>query len=450
MDTKRPNNDEVEDIDNLDLDRELEKTSDHEASENETPEIDPHANAEEPAETNDKPTTTDIVTDDTQAIKDAIEKDVATTAPVSRSASLNKYFLYTLVAGLIISALISIVAVLVGEFNSTMARALGTTGSMVLHTFAALLIVSIGSKHKKGGGLILSALLAITIASFITSLLSIWQIARGTIVSDLYGVYFYTFCAVLWVQMLLKVGENALDKITHRTSFVGVGFTALFYALLVPTVFIHYPNRAAEFHLRALAAAAIALATVSVLAIVFHRIHLFKHPEDKEKPSNKNHWTTVIIILVVFFLGIPAAFGFIGSLVVRNNIENRYRSPSPSPLQTPKSKEGQRLSDSAKSHQTPVNCAGLPQFQSPKVMPYLSNYSFVSTDPLDHTLTVSYQGSNQSMTPIAYQSTLMAVDTECNDIDIDTIEPGDTVRLYLRTGYSNFYKDALAFVQKVD
>ena len=46
MDTKHPNNDEVEDIDNLDLDRELEKISDHETSENETPEIDPHANAE--------------------------------------------------------------------------------------------------------------------------------------------------------------------------------------------------------------------------------------------------------------------------------------------------------------------------------------------------------------------------------------------------------------------
>ena len=448
MDTKHPNSDDAEsreNVDDIDLDREFDQTSDSVVDENNTTEDNAQTDTGESEDT-----TSESTVDDTQAIKDAIAKDVAATAPTSRAANLNKYFLYTLVAGLIISALISIVAVLVGEFNSTMARALGTTVSMVGHTLVALLIVSVGSRHKKGGSLILSALLTITIASFITSILAIWQIIKGGIIGDLYGVYFYTFCAVLWIQLLLKIGKNALDKATHATSLVGVGFTALFYALLVPTVFIHYPNRAAEFHLRALAAAAIALATVSVLAIVFHRIHLFKHPEDKEEPSNKSHWTTVIIILVVFFLGIPAAFGFISSLVLRNNIENRYRSPSPSPLQTPISKENQRLSDSVKSDQTSVDCADLPRFQSPRVMRYVSNYTFRSTDTIGRTLTVSYQGSSQSMTPISYQGTLMAVDADCNDIDIDTIEPGDTVRLYLRTGYSNFYKDALAFVQKVN
>ena len=448
MDTKHPNNDEVEDIDNLDLDRELEKISDHETSENETPEIDPHANAEEPAETNDKPTTTDTVSDDTQAIKDAIEKDVATTAPVSRSASLNKYFLYTLVAGLIISALISIVAVLVGEFNSTMARALGTTGSMVGHTLFALMIVSASSKRSKAGGLILNALLAITIASFITSLLAIWDIVTGRVVSDLYLVYFYTFSAVLWIQLLLKVGENALDKATHITSFVGIGLTTLLYALLVPTVFIHYPDRAAEFHLRALAASAIALATASVLAIVFHRIHLFKHPEDKALSSTKTRWD-IIMAVVVLFLGLPLIFGFIAAISSYNSYKNTYESTS-SPSLKQRSIEKQHQQDEARIGETSVNCADLPQFQNPKVMRYVGTYVFVSNDEQTHQLTTSYQNSTLTMEPMTYTGTLKAVDDDCNDIDTSTIKPDDTVQLYLRVGYSNFYKDALVFVQKVD
>lgn len=447
MDTKRPNSEEVEDIDNLDLDRELEKTSDHETSENETPEIDLHANAEEPAETNDKPTTADIVTDDTQSIKDAIEKDVATTAPVSRSASLNKYFLYTLVAGLIISALISIVAVLVGEFNSTMARALGTTGSMVGHTLVALMIVSASSKRGRAGGLILNALLAITIASFITSLLAIWDIVTGRVVSDLYLVYFYTFSAVLWIQLLLKVGENALDKATHITSFVGIGLTILLYALLVPTVFIHYPDRAAEFHLRALAASAIALATASVLAIVFHRIHLFKHPEDKALSSTKTRWD-VIMAVVVLFLGLPLIFGFIAAISSYNSYRN-YDSTSSTSLKQ-RSIEKQRQQNEVKVGETSVNCADLPQFQNPKVMRYVGTYVFVSNDEQTHQLTTSYQNSTLTMEPMTYTGTLKAVDDDCNDIDASTIKPDDTIQLYLRTGYSNFYKDALALVQKVD
>lgn len=440
MDTKHPNNDEVDNIDNIDLDRELEKTSDSVVSENEITEVDSQTDT-------DSETSVDATTDNTQAIKDAIEKDVATTPPVSRSARLNKYFLYTLVAGLIISALISIVAVLVGEFNSTMARALGTTGSMVGHTLFALMIVSIGSRHSRTGGLILNALLAITIASFITSLLAIWDIVTGRVVSDLYLVYFYTFSAVLWVQLLLKVGEDALDKATRITSFIGIGLTALLYALLVPTVFIHYPDRTAEFHLRALAASAIALATASVLAIVFHRIHLFKHPDDKAIVSAKTRWD-VIMAVVVLFLGLPLIFGFIAAISSYNN----YRSYESTSLTSRKQQsiEEEHQQNTAPTRETSVDCADLPQFQSPKVMRYVGKYVFVSNDEQTHQLTTNYEGSTLTMEPMTYTGTLKAVDADCNNIDASTIKPDDTVQLYLRVGYSNFYKDALALVQKVD
>ena len=83
-------------------------------------------------------------------------------------------------------------------------------------------------------------------------------------------------------------------------------------------------------------------------------------------------------------------------------------------------------------------------------MRYVGTYVFVSNDKQSHQLTTSYPFSTQSMEPMTYTGELQAVDADCNDIDISSIKPDDTIQLYLLVGYSNYYKDALAFIQKVD
>lgn len=252
----------------------------------------------------------------------------AQSAPTGRKVNLNKYFLYTLVAGLVISALISITAVLIGEFNSTMAKALGTTASMVAHTIVALLLVTRNSGRSKSGSLILNALILITIASFVTSLFGIWDVISSRTVGDLYLVYFYSLGAVLWTQLLLEAGSDLSDKATRVTSQISIGLTVLFYGLLVPTAFINYPDHIAEFHLRALAASAIAVATASVLTTVFRRIHIFKHPEAKSLPSSKNGWDIVMAVLVLFF-GLPIIFSLIASLAIYNDTDTHQTESRP-------------------------------------------------------------------------------------------------------------------------
>ena len=232
--------------------------------------------------------------------------------------NVNKYFLYTLVAGLVISALISVVAVLIGEFNSTMTQALSTTVSMVAHTIVLLLLVTINNRDKRrSGSLIINTLLLVTVASFITSVLGIWGIIQSQMTGDLYLVYLYTIFAVLWVQLLLKVGQNLIDKPTRIISQIAIGFTALFYLMLLPTIFILSPGLP-ELYYRMLAATVILLATTSVLTTVFHRIFIFKHPEAKSLSSSKTAWD-VIIACVVLFLGLPIIFGLISSLTTYNS-----------------------------------------------------------------------------------------------------------------------------------
>ena len=236
----------------------------------------------------------------------------------STKFNLNKYFLYTLVGGLIISALISVVAVLIGEFNSTVSRALGTTVSMVIHTLLALLLISANTKsEKQSGSLLINTLIFITVASFITSILSIWNIITGQIVGDLYIIYFYTFCASLWSRLLLRVGENLLDKPTRIISQAAIGFTALLYTLLIPSTLTHYPNTLPDLYYRTMAATAILLATASVLTTVFHRIYIFKHPEVKSLPSVKSGWD-IVLAIIVLFVGVPFIFGVMVSLMAHN------------------------------------------------------------------------------------------------------------------------------------
>ncbi len=281
-----------------------------------------HSNDEQ---TNDNHETTVSSVDRPPEQSDTTTTPDATQPPASPETSmvkfnLNKYFLYTLVGGLVISALISVVAVLIGEFNSTVSRALGTTVSMVIHTLVALLLISINTKSEKpSGGFLINTLIFITVASFITSTLSIWDVLTGQIIGDLYAIYFYTFCASLWSQLLLRVGGNLLDKPTRIVSRTAIGFTAFLYTLLIPSTLTHYPTTLPDLYYRTMAATAILLATASVLTTVFHRIYIFKHPEVKSLPSVKSGWDIVLAFIVLFF-GLPAIFIMMVALANRSSM----------------------------------------------------------------------------------------------------------------------------------
>ncbi|GEM_PF-6346889 len=96
------------------------------------------------------------------------------------------------------------------------------------------------------------------------------------------------------------------------------------------------------------------------------------------------------------------------------------------------------------------NCSTLPSFQDPKVLQYSSTYIFKSHDLAQKHIITAWQDNGVTMSPISYKETLVAVDKNCKTIDISTLKSGDTVKLYLRTGYSNFYNDALVLIQKTN
>ncbi len=364
-----------------------------------------------------------------------------------KSINISKYFLYTLVAGLIISALISVVAVLTGDFNSTLARALGTTGSMVAHTLIALFLISVGNRDGKTAGMFINTLLLITIGSFITSVLGIWEVITGRAAGDMYLVLFYTFCASLWIQLLLKVGNNKSDKPTRIASLTGIGFTGLFYVLLLPTVFVHYPEKLPEFHYRALAATVIVLATVSVLTTVFHRIHAFRHQEERVK--SKDNGMDVLLAVVVVFIGLPIIAGIM-STISSYSYSSTYNSEKYAQREA---LERERADREAQENREPYE-----KVASERKVPLGQSsvdgaLSYTSCEVANRNLQVvdsffEYQSANNTSIKLStrgstaatdymddisipyYPNTIATYDNECKVVSFSSLKNGDAVRLY--------------------
>lgn len=374
---------------------------------------------------------------------------------------LNKYFLYTLVAGLIISALISVGAVLIGEFNSTISRSLGTTVSMVIHTLLALWLISINNKsHKKNGNLLVNTLILDTVASFITSILSIWGVISGQVVGDLYMIYFYTFAASLWVRLLLSVGDNSVDKATRVVSYVAIGFTGLLYVLLIPATFAHYPNLLPDIYYRFMAASAILLATASVLTTVFHRIYVFKHPEVKQIEKNSSGLDVLIAVLVLIF-GVPLIFGIMISLSA-HNYANQYDTGTvdrPHPTAGTINRDDDRAtSGSDEVTQDDINkyiaTAGIDCTTQKK-------YSELNRDVAKGTvISINLQASiinikydTGTMIYARWKNNVLpeVVDKNCSQIQLTDIKAGDLISLY-DGNTSDIYNDSqdVRVIQKLD
>ncbi len=380
---------------------------------------------------------------------------------IKAGADVQKYFLYTLITGLVVSAIISVVAVLMGEFNSTVSNALYTTGSMVAHTLFALILIAINGKSgSKGGVFIVNVLLLITVASFITTSLNIWSIITIQFTSDLYIAYGFLFFASLWVRVLLMVVNGVADKITRVASYVSIGFTVLFYILLLPTIFTHAPDKLPEFLYRAIAATVILLATSSILTVVFRRLYIHKHEAVKFESKAANEPWDILIAVIVIMLGIPYIFGILVSISEKESgsaISSKIQSSVG--VKTIEESSDQNTTDKDslivgnKSEQVEIggfiftDCGELSNIDSNAFL-YHYVYKFVKNDKTQNQITTRWIDNDAVMSPIRYTGTLRVLDDKCNKISQDDLEFDDIVSVYLG-GSGNFYFGGLTYLQMV-
>lgn len=230
--------------------------------------------------------------------------------------ALKKFFIDTFIGGLIASATVAVVTVLVGSFESDVTfKVFVTLASVMAHSLFSLLFLWDDSRHHTFYRLpfFINTIFFLVVVNFVASLFSIWEILSPDIFGRLYGTYIIFAFAALHMDMLSKaLGKEAyLDNIIYANYI----FIALVVAMLQPLVYIVEPTRVLnEMYFRFLAAVSIVDGTLSVLTIIFYRLYMQKHPEIKQKELVRTQGLGFWLWMLVAYLVVQVVSSLLYSL----------------------------------------------------------------------------------------------------------------------------------------
>lgn len=247
---------------------------------------------------------------------------VDTTDPLSKTDKFKRIFYQILIGCLLASAAIAVVAVLAGGFNHTLGRALATIAMVALHSLLSFGYISETEKQdKKDGGrsteFFSNTVFTLIVISFMTSIFAIWQVLDGSITLRLYASYGVLLFAILHADVLYRIRsfEKRIDSVVASNYF----FMAIVVAMLFVIIFSGSPSDLGAFYYRVLAASAIIDATMTITAIIMHKMYLQKHPRLAAEAAHataapKNFWRNPLVVLLLIFLAAQVIGTLIGLL----------------------------------------------------------------------------------------------------------------------------------------
>jgi hypothetical protein len=245
-------------------------------------------------------------------------------------AEFKKFFIYNLIGSLIISALVAVITVLIGNFNEVTGRVLATLSMVVLHSLISLTFIWDNERQNTFERLafFINVLFILIVISFLTSIFGIWKIIPENLVWKLYLTYFVVGFASLHGDILSKATnkENYMDIIIY----INYLFMIIVVLMLQPLIYIEDSTRVlGEIFFRILGAVGIIDGTLSILTIIFYRLYMHKHPKSEaelfsesqnqniSKPERKglSPWVWILVaylvIQILFSLfGIGSRFFF--------------------------------------------------------------------------------------------------------------------------------------------
>lgn len=230
-------------------------------------------------------------------------------------AEFKKFFLFNLIGSLVISALVAVVTVLIGEFNEITGRVLLTLLMVIVHSLISLAFIWDDKRQNTFERLafFINVLFIIIIVSFLTSIFGIWKIMPGETVWHLYQTYLVIGFASLHGDILSKVlhKENYMDLIVY----INYVFMAIVVLMLQPVIYIENATKVlGEFFFRILGAVGIIDGTLSILTIILYKLYMHKHPKVDSPLSNKSEkkglsiWVWILIIYLIAQIALPLIF----------------------------------------------------------------------------------------------------------------------------------------------
>ncbi len=207
-------------------------------------------------------------------------------------AQIKKLAINTMIVSLIGSAAVAVLAVLIGSFNDIVGKALFTLLIVALHALVSLGFLDSRTKIGDTEDLkfFTNTIFILIVLSFLTAVFGIWELLPGEIVVKLYGTYFIAAFATLHGEMLHKT--TGLDAKINNIVYGNYVMMTLVITLLLPLLWLASHAEFPDFYYRLLSAAAIVDATLTILAVILHKLYLQKHPALKSDLFSTVIYTT--------------------------------------------------------------------------------------------------------------------------------------------------------------
>jgi len=233
----------------------------------------------------------------------------------SRISRLKTAFLYVLIGGLAASAITSVIALLIGEFNSALLKALLTIFIFFTHGLFILALLWADRYNQVGKLILPTAILVLAFSNLITTTLGTWEIISVSTAWRALGLYILLLgAAFITVGMLkLRIAHQATQIALYST----IGLVIATVATLAPWV-LHIMAPFDPLYYRVVAALSILATAGFLIALILRGIALGHAPALKTtKPAT--HPIPGGLLAIYITVGTIAAFvwmsGFLGFII---------------------------------------------------------------------------------------------------------------------------------------
>lgn len=229
--------------------------------------------------------------------------------PSERISKLKTAFLYVLIGGLAASAITSVIALLIGQFNSAILKSLLTIFIFFTHGLFILALLWADRHNQVGRFVLPTTILVLAFSNLITTTLGTWEIISATTAWRALGLYILILGAAFIVVGLLRlrVAQQAIQIALYTV----VGLIIATVLSLIPWV-LQIVDTFDPLYFRIVAALSI-LATASFLiALILRGIAMGRTPTLKNTRPVPSKTPGGMLAIYITLGSIAAMVWFVG------------------------------------------------------------------------------------------------------------------------------------------
>lgn len=237
-------------------------------------------------------------------------------------ADFKKFFIYNLIISLIICSLVAVISILIGKFPNTLGRVIFTLFMIVLHSLVALAFIWDNEKQGTFESLrfFINTIFFLIVLSFLVSIFGIWDLFDGTTVGSFYKFFLVIAFASLHGNILYKAGEKeTYIDFTIVLNYIFMAIVVIMFGIII--FLADTVSALPDLFFRSLGAAAIIDGTLTILVIIFYRLHLSRYPKqedplqnswgypDQNVPQKEKKGLSIWVWILIIYLAIQILFG---------------------------------------------------------------------------------------------------------------------------------------------